>query len=245
MKNILLLAACLGTACALADGLPTTPYVYVQGYAEEQVVPDTLTVGFSATATDKDQVRAKALVAEKSAAVFKLLQSLAISDESVAAHDISVTENFDYDAGKRSFTGYAVTRNFTVKLTDFQAYPKLVDGLIGLRIENMNGAQPSYAKSADATVRLKKAALAQARRQAEDLAAGMNARITGVFAASPIAFGEIPRAIFGGSSGGPEPMASNLIVRSQKEGTEDKYVFEKLTLSERLHVIFLVEPGRP
>jgi uncharacterized protein YggE len=245
MKKLLLILLLAGAASAFADGLPTTPYLYVQGFAEERLAPDTLTLSFSVNATDKDQVAAKATVSGKSAAVFALFKKLAIADDAVAAHEISVNENYEYPSGKRVFNGYTVTRNFTVRLTDFATYPKLVDDLIALRIDSLSGAQPSLSKAAEIATRLKKAALAQARQQADDLAAGMNAKITGVFAASPIAFGEIPQAIFGGSGGGgPQPMSA-FAVRAQDAGGEDKYVFEKLTPSERLHVIFLIEPQKP
>lgn len=241
-KLLLLPLALLASSPALADGLPATPYVYVQGFAEEKIAPDTLTIGFSVNATDQDQGRAKGVVSEKSGAAFKLFQKLGIKDDALAAHEISVAENYDFSSGKRTFNGYTVSRAFTVRLTDFALYPKLVDGLIALRIDSMGGAQPSYSKAAEASARLKQAALAQARQQAEDLASGMNARITGVFAASPMAFGEIPGAIFGGPGGGPQPMLHTMAMRADKE-VEDKYVFDKLTLGERLHVIFLVEPA--
>jgi uncharacterized protein len=243
MKKLLLPLVLLAASLADGSGLPTSPYVYVQGFAEERIAPDTVTVTFSVNATDQDQGRAKGTVSEKSAAVFKLFEKLAIKDDAIAAHEISVNENYEYNSGKRVFNGYTVTRNFTVRLTDFAAYPKLVDGLIALRIDALQGAHPSYSKDAEASARLKKAALAQARQQAEDLAAGMNARITGVFAAAPIAFGEIPRVMFGGDGGGPQPMMHTMAMRAEKSA-EDKYVFDKLTLSERLHVIFLVEPAK-
>jgi uncharacterized protein YggE len=243
MKKLLLPLVLLAASLASGAGLPTTPYVYVQGFAEEKIAPDTLTLGFTVNATDQNQGRAKDIVSEKSAAVFALLARLAIKDEAIAAHEISVNENYEYDSGKRVFNGYTVTRRFSVRLTDFTAYPKLIDGLIALRIDSLQGAQPSTSKAAEAAARLKKAALAQARQQADDLAAGMNARITGVFAASPIAFGEIPQAIFGGPGGGPQPMMHTMAMRAEKSA-EDKYVFDKLTLAERLHVIFLVEPAK-
>ena len=37
-------------------------------------------------------------------------------------------------------------------------------------------------------------------------------------------------------------MADAFMVRANKNAPGDKYIFDKLTLSERLHVIFLVEP---
>lgn len=245
MKKLLLLVSCLWTAAAFADGLPTSPYIYVQGFAESRVAPDTLTLTFSAQATDKDQVTAKAAVSAKSTAVFKLFKQLGIADEAVAALDLSVAENYDYNSSKRVFTGYTVTRNFKVQLTDFALYPKLVDGLVELRLESINSAQPTYSKMTADAAKLKKAALAEARQQADEIAAGLGARVTSVFAVSPIAFGEIPEAIFGGDNGnGPIALSAFSVANKRGGQAEDKYVFEKLTFSQRLHVIFLIEPAK-
>jgi uncharacterized protein YggE len=243
MKCLLLLLSSLLATTAFAGGLPTTPYIYVQGAAEERVNPDTLTLGFNLTATDKDQARAKAVVTEKSAAVFKLFGQYGIGDDAVIAEAISVTENYQYGpAGKREFEGYVVNRAFSVKLGDFALYPKLVNALIELRVDSLGNAQTSFSKSAEHATELKKAALAQARREADDIAASLGARITAVFAVSPIAFGEIPQAIFGGS--GPRPMVRTFdLAMSAAKNSGDKYVFDQLTLSERLHVIFLIEPA--
>lgn len=243
MKSLLLLLSSLLVATAFAGGLPTTPYIYVQGAAEERVDPDQLTLNFNIIATDKDQVQAKTLVTGKSASVFKLLEQLAITDEAIVAQAISVTENYEFSSGKREFNGYTVTRAFTVRLKDLALYPRLVNELVALRIESIDNAQPGYSKRDEGSVRLKKAALAQARQEAQEIASSMGAHITGVFAVSPIAFGEIPHAIFGGAGGGPLARTYNYAMAEGKNSAGDKYVFDQLTLSERLHVIFLIEPA--
>jgi uncharacterized protein YggE len=161
----------------------------------------------------------------------------------LTAFDISVQENYDYVANKRTFSGYTVTRNFSVKLTDFSLYPKIVNGLVELRIDSLNGAQPSSSKADAESAKLKTAALAQARQQADDIAASLGAKVVSVFAVSPIEFGEIPRAIFGGT-GGAMPMTKTYMSRDLSGSTGDKYVFNQLNFSERLHVIFLIEPKK-
>jgi uncharacterized protein YggE len=240
MKSFLLLLGLATATSALADGLPTTPYISVQGAAETRVEPDMLTLGFGLTTTDRDQAKAKAAVSEKSAAVFKLLERLRIGDDAIVAHAISVNENYEFTSGKREFNGYTVSRPFVVRLKKLDLYPQLVDGLIELHVESIDNAQPGYSKATESQAALKKSALEQAHQQAEDIATGMDMRVTGVFAVSPIAFGEIPRVIFGGSE--PAPHARNLAMASAKGAEGDKYVFDKLTFSEHLHVIFLVEP---
>jgi uncharacterized protein YggE len=240
MKSLLLLLGLATVTSALADGLPTAPYIYVQGAAETRVEPDMLTLGFGLTTTDRDQAKAKAAVSEKSAAVFKLLEKLHISDDAIVAHAISVNENYEFTNGKREFNGYTVSRAFSVRLNDLKLYPELVNGLVDLRVESIDSAQPGYSKATESQAALKKTALEQARQQAEDIATGMDMRVTAVFAVSPIAFGEIPRVIFGGSE--PAPYARNLAMVSAKGAEGDKYIFDKLTFSERLHVIFLIEP---
>lgn len=240
MKSLVLLLTLAIATAGFATGLPTSPYIYVQGSAETRVDPDMVTLGFNLNATDKDQAKAKAVVSEKSAAVFKLLEKLGIGDDAIVAHAISVNENYEFITGKREFNGYTVSRPFSVRLKDLQLYPKLVNSLIDLRVDSIDNAQPGYTKRDETVAALKKAALEQARRQASDLATGMDSRITGVFAVSPIAFGEISRVIFGGNE--PVPFARNLAMVTAKDAGGDKYVFDQLTFTERLHVIFLIEP---
>lgn len=244
MKSLFLAAFSVAAAVTSvhADGLPTTPYVYVQGAAEERVDPDQLTLTFQLNATDQDQVRAKALVTDKSAAVFQLLAQLGVKDDAIVAQALSVGENYDFSSSKRVLNGYTVTRAFSVRLQDLTLYPKLVNGLVDLHVESVDNAQPGYSKAAERSTALKKAAMAQARQEASDLAASTGAKITGIFAVSPIAFGEIPQAIFGGNGTRPV-VADAFMVRAAKNAPGDKYLFDKLTLSERLHVIFLVEPA--
>jgi uncharacterized protein len=242
MKTLLLLGTLGSAAVAVADGLPTTPYIYVQGAAEERIAPDLAIVSFQLSSVDRDQARAKAMVSDKSAAVFKLLGQLAIGDDAIVAPALSVNESYDFNSGKREFNGYVVKRDFTVRLKDLALYPKLANGLIELRVEALSDAVPGSSQAAERAPALKKAALAQARQQAEEIAAGMNARVTGVFAVSPIAFGEIPQTIFGSGGGRPVALAA-YSTRADKGGPGDRYIFDQLTLTERLHVIFLIEPG--
>jgi uncharacterized protein YggE len=241
-KSLLLLLLCGCTSWLAAGGLPTTPYIYVQAGAESRVAPDTLTLSFTVATTDKDQANAKAFVSEKSRAVFKYLEAQGIADAAITAFDITVATNFEYEANKRVLTGYTVTRDFTVRLTDFNLYPKLVDGLIGLRIETLRNVQPSYSKAKIDATKLREQALADARQQADGIAATLDAKVTGVFAASPIPFTDIPKTIFGGSGDTPLRMEA-FSIRAKSDTGEDKYLFENLVLSERLHVIFLIEPN--
>lgn len=240
MKSLLCSVLLLCTGSLFASGLPTTPYVYVQGSAEEQVAPDTFRLGFGIRVTDKDQAKAKAAVAAKSAAVFKLLADLGIRDDAITAANLDVREQHEYDSGKHISQGYIVSRSYSVVLKDLALYPKLLDGLVDLRIDAIDSVIPSSSQAQAISAKLKQAALAQARQQAEQLAAAANAHITGVFAISPIAFGEIPQAILGGA--GDMVRLEAFSVRAAKGGAPDRYVFQNLTLTERLHAIFLIEP---
>lgn len=240
MKKILLLVSCLWTASAFADGLPTTPYIYVLGSAEEHVDPDLLTLRFEIRATDKDQAKAKTIVAEKSATVFKLFRTFGISDEAITAFKISIAADYDDGDRGRTFLGYQINRDFTVRLTDFTLYPKVLNGLLEVGIEGMPGVEPSYTKSAALGEKLKSRALINAREQADGITPVLNAKVNSVFAVSPIPFNEISRAIFGSS----ESYAAASLGRDKGGVPGDIYAFEKLKLVQYIHVIFLIEPNK-
>lgn len=245
MKKILLLLALLQTL-ARADGLPTTPYIYVQGSATESVMPDTLTISFSLSVTDMDQAKAKLAVSEKSSAVFKMLKDIGIPDRAVSAFAIGVSPQYDNRSSITEFLGYAVRRSFSVKLTDLNLYSRLVDGLLTLHLDQIREAAPSSSKVGTATSKLKDSALFDARKQADEIAAKMGAKVVSVFAVSPIPPEGIKSAMF--REPAPEwnerdyeefvTTGSSLTVKG------DRYLFEPIKLFERIHVIFLIEPVR-
>ena len=91
------------------------------------------------------------------------------------------------------------------------------------------------------------AALRDAREKAEKIAGELNAKVASVFAVSPIAFGGIKDILFGHEEIDlPNGAALDKFVVTGSPLTDkgDRYSFEPLNLSQRLHVIFLIEPAR-
>lgn len=243
MKRILLLLALLPTL-SWADGLPTTPYIYVQGSATMNVMPDTLTLSFSLSCTDPDQAKAKLAVSEQSSAVFKLLKDLAVPDQAVIAQSLQSSAKYDYRGGKNDFLGYVVQRTFTVTFSDFSLFPRILDGLFALHVASVHEVRPSYSKNTEASAKLKSTALVDAKTQADSIATEMGARVVSVFSVSPVPPGSIRGTILGADGYAFTPGLRAQFEMSENSLTVagDRFSFELIKLTEWIHVIFLIEP---
>src|SRR6202035_564124 len=124
-----LFAESYGTA-----GLPSQPYIYVEGNATVEKAPDTIIMIFDLVGRAPDQAKANQDVQTRSSKTFALLRERKIADVDIIAEDITseavFEENKENPQKHGKVIGYQVTRPFTVKLRDVNAFGKLVNSLI-------------------------------------------------------------------------------------------------------------------
>jgi uncharacterized protein YggE len=245
MKRLLLALICLPLIVLADGGLPNQPYIYVEGRAEVEKPADQVTLRFSLSALDlKQEVAAKG-VQEQAAAVFALLDGRKISHDDVVADDIRSEREYEEDEnvpGKHAkFTGYRVTRPFTVKVRDIALFPVLVNELLKLEVDDFSGIAGGLSNEKELTEKVWGAAVANARERAEKTLAPMGQQIASVYAVSPVAFPEIAPRIFGGTEA--------LVSEAKKSVTPsdvkaDEYRLRPVSVSQSVHVIFLIVPAR-
>ena len=118
-----------------------------------------------------------------------------MSDQDIWSRGIRSAPRYEHRSGKNEFLGYLVQRDFAVTLTDFRPYARLLDGLFALHIEEIRRTFPSFSKADVETDKLRTAALADAWKKAEDMAAKLKTRVVTVFAVSPVEPGGIKDSI--------------------------------------------------
>ena len=97
MKRFLLLLL-FSPLIAFADnGLPDSPYIYVQGKAEIQKPPDLVTLRFQVVGRAPDQAKANEEVQQKATKIFTLLNERKIGDKDVVAQDLQSQPEFDQE----------------------------------------------------------------------------------------------------------------------------------------------------
>ncbi len=225
--KLLLLASCLllSLAARAADGLPSQPYIYVQGFASRSVTPDSVQISFDISVADENQTKAKDLVKKKSEAVSALFQKLKLPEQDVVNFEMTVRPDRNYKDNRLEFD---VSRKYSVRLRKLDAYAELIDGLYTIQVGELRKIEPMTSQEDTIRAELRQAAIADARRKGEELAAKLGTKITKVYAASPTQFSEILRAMF------PPDLRTAV-------GALHDVQFGDVQVFESIHVIYLIE----
>lgn len=236
-------------ACLRADGgLPTQPYIYVVGNAEIEKPADMVTLSFNVAALDLDQSKANKKVQAQANKVFALLKSAKIEDKDVEASDLK--SEAEYEGSDASppkhgkLTGYRVTRPFEVILHDIAIFPKLVDDLLALKVEEISGIEEGLSNQKEIEAQIWEKAIANARENADKTAKAAGMRVDSVFAISPIHFPDIQRGIFGNGEEGPAAMMTTAGVPGGDKEINSHYQLTPVTVAFAVHVIYLISPAK-
>lgn len=228
--------------CLLAEGgLPTQPYIYVEGKAEVEKPADMVTLRFEVSAMQSDQGAANKLVQAQANKVFALIKAAEVQDKDVIAADLESEAEYERpdDAERRGkLLGYRVTRPVVVKVRDIKKFPKLVDELLALKVHEFTSISGGLINEQEVEDQVWEKAIANARQRAEKTAAAAGMQIQSVFAMSPVEFPQIHTRIFRGGSIAMYSMdAAPKIEPSQ-------YRLVPVSISQSVHVIFLIAPAK-
>jgi uncharacterized protein YggE len=244
--KISFLAALLFPLAAFAEGggLPTQPYIYVEGRAEAEKPADIVTLSFDLGEMNASQAVANKAVQAKANKVFKLLASTGIDEKDVIASDLrsqSVYEEATSTTRTRGkLLGYYVSRPFVVKVRDLTKFAKLGDDLLALGVAEFERIEEGLTDKKELEEQAWDKAVANARERAEKTLKTTGMKISSIFAISPVAFPQISRNIFGDSYGqGMESVASG---PADKGSDPSHYRLAPISISQSVHIIFLIIP---
>jgi uncharacterized protein YggE len=224
-------------------GLPDKPYIYVEGKAEIEKPADMVTLRFGLVARNPDQSKANQEVQTKATKILSLLDQRKIAKTDVDATDLKSEPQYDNEeeSGRKrgKIIGYSVGRSFIVKVRDVTAFPKLVDELLGIAGVEFSGITGDLSKEKEMQDEVADNAMKNARERAEKTLQAVGMKIDSIFALSPVAFPEIQRGIFG--SRAPSAEYESAI---PSQGYTSEYRLAPITVSQRVHVIYLISPAR-
>lgn len=206
MKNILAILVILSIASTtLAATIPDFPFVFAQGEATINLPPDTAKMTFEIKSFKENSNDAVAEVQNRSVEVVNFLGKQGFGKETLVSYELNkraIRESKDYQELK--ILGYQVTRRFELTIDDISKYETIAkvlfktDGVID--IETRFGRKDQKKIEGE----LLASACANARRYAEDMAAGFKRQLGEVHCISKSSFDNIGAA-FGlgeGSYGG-------------------------------------------
>lgn len=223
-------------------GLPDKPYVYVEGKAEIKKPADLVTMRFNLVGRAPDQPKANEDAQLKAKKILAMLKERKIVDNDVIAEDLRSEPEYEqeenYSRGHAKLIGYKVTRPFEIKVRDVAAFPKLIDELVGIQGVEFAGIDGGLSKEKEIEPEVWQKALANAREQADKTVKPIGMKIDSVFAVSPVSFPSIQGRIFGSVEMG-EPRLAVAMAPAAPD-----YRLAPITISQSVHVIYLISPAR-
>jgi uncharacterized protein YggE len=245
MKLSVLLALALPVTLLAQGGLPSEPYLYVEGKAEIEKPADMVELRFDLVARNADQTKANQEVQTKVNKTLALLKERKIGENDVIAADIKSEPQYENNEGARSkngkIIGYAVTRSVSVRVRDITAFAKLIDELLAIGGIEFSGIDAGLTKENEIRDEIFEKALANAREQADKTLKTMGMKVDSIFAISPAPFPDIHSRLFVRSdservvvTGSYIPTAENL--------PPSQYRLAPVMLSRSVHVIYLISP---
>ncbi len=245
MKRLLFVFLSLPISLFAEGGLPSQPYLYVEGKSEIERPADLVTLRFDLVARNADQAKANQEVQAKATKILALLDERKIAQNDVVATDLRSEPQYEREdenssAKRGRIIGYKVTRVFSAKIRDVSAFPKLVDELLAVAGVEFSGIEPSLSKEKEMQDEVWDKALTNARERAEKTATAAGVKIDSIFALSPVAFPEIQRNILGSAL--PTSEYESAVGRAKLDVSH--YRLDTIKFSQSVHVIYLISPAK-
>jgi len=188
MKNLIKSVALilLTTSSVMASNLPDFPFVLVTGKAKIEVAPNIAHINLSLMAYDADPEKALATVGNRGRDIVALLNKLHVKKSDIKSYNLNkqIRRERSNSYGQGKISGYEVSQRFEVALRDIKHYSLVMDKLIAMK--NVNNVNINFdVTNRDELVQsLVRNAGKDAKRKAQDLAAGLDTELGSVFAAT-------------------------------------------------------------
>jgi uncharacterized protein YggE len=147
--------------------------IQVVGRGDVQGVPDTVTLAVGVSVTRRTVAEAARDAGTRSLAVTNALLDHAVVDADIQSTNVSVTPNHEYPPNRQpKLTGYTFTNMMRVKIRDLSTSGAVIDAALAAAGDSavLNGLSYSLDDDADAIVRARAAAFADAAASARHLA---------------------------------------------------------------------------
>ena len=205
-----------------------------------------VTLRFDLVARNANEGKANQELQAKANKVFALLKAEKIGENDVVASDLKSEPQFEHEGSiqKGKLIGYSVARTFAVKARDVHAFAKLLDELLPLGGVEVSKVEPGLTKQKEIEAEIFEKALTNAREQAEKTVKSMDMKIDSVFAVSQVPFPEIQSRMIPGVEYSSERVIVTGSYIPTGENAVSQYRVAPLTVSQSVHVIYLISPAK-
>ena len=237
MKRMLktLLLACLialmvFTACA--DEKDKTE-INVNGNGEVLVAADTAVITLGITTQNKDVLEAQNTV---NAAIEKIRTALienGIRKEDINTDRLRIYAVYDYSNNVERLTAYNASSYLAIRTTDMDMVGKIIDIAFGAGANTLNDIAFSASDTEEASTEALTAAVKDARRKAEIMAAAAGLKITGIES--------ITESYSYSGDSGVNAFYKNAVMADEATGASTLVQASKLKVSASVSIVFEAE----
>lgn len=224
-------------AIAQTDGQVVTQsaYIDVSGNGEVEAFPDYLTLSIELQDTNMDVSVAKDKVDKAFAQISTIAKKLSIKKDDIESVLISTTPQWQYNRNsERTLLGYQVTRPVTLNLRNLKVYGELLEALVTDEIFRITSTQLKFNEPEVHQSKARRLALLNAKAKAEEMAATLDQKITGVLWIQEQ----------GRNSPRPMAMESYSMVRSaslKQADTGSEMQIQEQAITEQVQVRFAIQ----
>lgn len=243
-KPIAILTALLSLSfLAQADDPPDFPFILANGEAAIDVKPDRAKISFTIVEFDKDPKLATTAVSQRGGEIIKAAAEYGVAKDQITSTAIQkeVRRARDQNYAALDIQGYEVSQNFTIELKDTSRYSALADKLLTLKnVANLN-TEFDVSNRDEITSKLVETACRNAKKKANDLAAGLDVKLGQPFAVTQDSdFSSLTAAFW--ASGGREPIATGF-AKSEMRSSDSSNMFvpKSINIRKQVNVVYKID----
>ncbi|KZN62017.1 hypothetical protein N473_20965 [Pseudoalteromonas luteoviolacea CPMOR-1] len=215
-----------------AGSIPTSPHLYVKGYSEVSVQPDTAIINVAINEKNKNLQDAKSNVDLVVARALDIAKSFGVKGNHIHAQQLNVYKQTRYNraTNEEEFTGFKVSRNITLKLKNVDRYPELLQAFVDSGINQFNNTQFIVEDKAEIMNELKQNAIKQAKLGAEELADGFGVEVGDLYSVS-----------FSPMNVPVQPYARGKVMAAESMSLQDSYSTGDTKLTAEVYAVYYIK----
>ncbi|AOT08217.1 SIMPL domain-containing protein [Pseudoalteromonas luteoviolacea] len=215
----------------LAGSIPDTPHLYVKGYSEVSIQPDTAIINVAINEKSKNLKDAKLNVDRIVSKALGIAKSFGVKGNHIHADQLNVYKQTRYNRGtnEEEFTGFKVSRNITLKLKNVEKYPELLQAFVDSGINQFNNTQFIVEEKAEIMKKLKQNAIKQAKLGAKELADGFGVKVGDLYSVS-----------FSPMNVPVQPYARGKVMAAEAMNLQDSYSTGDTKLSAEVYAVYYI-----
>ncbi|TAA45865.1 DUF541 domain-containing protein [Corallincola spongiicola] len=174
MQRVLML---VGLYLMLLMGSATAGTISVMGTATLEQIPDQVLVRLQVVKTATTATQAKSAADESVTAILDSVRGLGLADNQIDAADLRLSPRYDYQNRVRTYIGIEASRQIVLILKDPTLLAPLLDKVVSAGADEVQGVNWHFSQLKSLQHQARIAALKDARKQAQELAAVYGAKL--------------------------------------------------------------------